>query len=303
MVVSLEPCNHQGRTPPCVPIIVEAGIRRVLVGTRDPNPASGRGLDALREAGVEVAIAAEEGKARHLVAGFASLLERQRPRFFLKIAASRWPHRHRLRGFQVDQLGSGPGLGAPAPAGGGRHHGGIRHRARGRSSAHHPQRARPQPGSHRGGLEAPHPPQVADLDPERRETNRGHHRPCPPRGTRGPHRGEWRCRLPPGPEESISDSGPAEGAEGYAMSWLKVGAGWPAPSSSAPRGHGLGPLRVFFWAGILWSKASVFPAWPAAASRRDPILGRIGSFTSCRNSPSGGRGDGPCCGIIERWVR
>ena len=55
LYVTLEPCCHEGRTPPCVPSIVEAGIRRVIVGTRDPNPrVDGRGIRALKRAGVIV---------------------------------------------------------------------------------------------------------------------------------------------------------------------------------------------------------------------------------------------------------
>ena len=88
LVVTLEPCNHTGRTPPCVPQIVAAGIRRVVIATRDPNPGSGQGLDALEKAGIDVAAGLDARRARHLLAGFASLVERKRPRFFLKIAAS-----------------------------------------------------------------------------------------------------------------------------------------------------------------------------------------------------------------------
>ena len=58
LYVSLEPCAHYGRTPPCAPRIVSAGVRRVFVAARDPNPvASGRGVRELRKAGVEVAFA------------------------------------------------------------------------------------------------------------------------------------------------------------------------------------------------------------------------------------------------------
>jgi len=57
LYVNLEPCNHTGRTPPCTLKIVEAGIRRVVVGMQDPNPAvTGGGADFLKQRGIEVTL-------------------------------------------------------------------------------------------------------------------------------------------------------------------------------------------------------------------------------------------------------
>lgn len=60
LYVTLEPCTSWGATPPCAPAVIEAGVRRVVIGTRDPNPKAADGVEQLSEAGVEVELAAGE---------------------------------------------------------------------------------------------------------------------------------------------------------------------------------------------------------------------------------------------------
>ena len=87
--VSLEPCVHQGRTGPCARALLEAGVGRVVAAMRDPNPVvSGRGLDELGRAGVEVADGLLADEARELNIGFVSRMTRGRPWVRLKVAAS-----------------------------------------------------------------------------------------------------------------------------------------------------------------------------------------------------------------------
>ena len=89
--VSLEPCSHHGRTPPCCDALIESGIARVVVATRDPNPlVAGQGLARLRTAGITVELADGEvaAAARELNIGFFSRMQRSRPWVRLKIAAS-----------------------------------------------------------------------------------------------------------------------------------------------------------------------------------------------------------------------
>jgi diaminohydroxyphosphoribosylaminopyrimidine deaminase/5-amino-6-(5-phosphoribosylamino)uracil reductase len=89
LAVTLEPCAHQGRTGPCVDAILEAGIRRVWIGHRDPSPwTGGRGLRRLRAAGVAVELGVLEEDCRWQHRGFLSVVERGRPFVALKLAGS-----------------------------------------------------------------------------------------------------------------------------------------------------------------------------------------------------------------------
>jgi len=89
LYVTLEPCVHQGRTAPCVPKILAAGIARVVVAHRDPDPrVAGRGFAWLRRHKIAVEIGALEAEARALNAGYLSAHERGRPRIALKLAVS-----------------------------------------------------------------------------------------------------------------------------------------------------------------------------------------------------------------------
>jgi diaminohydroxyphosphoribosylaminopyrimidine deaminase/5-amino-6-(5-phosphoribosylamino)uracil reductase len=87
LYVTLEPCNHMGRTPPCTDAIIRAGVRRVVSATRDPNPrVKGGGTAALRAAGIEVSTPCLEREARELNRVFFTAVERQRPHITAKWA-------------------------------------------------------------------------------------------------------------------------------------------------------------------------------------------------------------------------
>jgi diaminohydroxyphosphoribosylaminopyrimidine deaminase / 5-amino-6-(5-phosphoribosylamino)uracil reductase len=88
LYVSLEPCNHFGKTPPCTEAILAAGVHRVVAASADPSPVARGGADRLREAGIEVMLGVEEEAARELNAPFFHALSSDRPFVQLKLALS-----------------------------------------------------------------------------------------------------------------------------------------------------------------------------------------------------------------------
>lgn len=87
--VTLEPCSHHGRTPPCAEALIKAGVAKVIVAMQDPNPlVSGQGVSALQAAGVQVSTGLMQQQAHDLNVGFVARMAEQKPFVRSKIAAS-----------------------------------------------------------------------------------------------------------------------------------------------------------------------------------------------------------------------
>ncbi len=87
--VTLEPCCHWGRTPPCTDALIEAGVARVVIAVHDPDPrVNGEGMARLRAAGIEVQEGVLQAEAEEVLAGFASRQRRARPLVTLKMAST-----------------------------------------------------------------------------------------------------------------------------------------------------------------------------------------------------------------------
>jgi len=89
LYVTLEPCSHFGRTPPCADGVIEAGVRRVVVGTVDPNPrVRGRGIARLRRAGIRIDVGARAAECCEVIEDFAKRVTAGLPLVVLKLAAT-----------------------------------------------------------------------------------------------------------------------------------------------------------------------------------------------------------------------
>jgi diaminohydroxyphosphoribosylaminopyrimidine deaminase/5-amino-6-(5-phosphoribosylamino)uracil reductase len=88
MFVTLEPCNHHGKTPPCTEALIEAGVAEVVVGTRDPNPVAAGGVEKLRSHGIAVTVGVLEEKCRDLIDDFLLWQNTHSPYNILKMAAT-----------------------------------------------------------------------------------------------------------------------------------------------------------------------------------------------------------------------
>ena len=89
LFVTLEPCNHQGKTPPCTRAVLESGIKDVVIGTMDPNSnVAGGGAEFLKQSGIRVTTGTEEQKCRDLIADFTVWQQSSRAYLYLKMAST-----------------------------------------------------------------------------------------------------------------------------------------------------------------------------------------------------------------------
>lgn len=90
LYVTLEPCNHHGKTPPCTEAIIKAGIKRLVCAVKDPNPeVQGGGFEELKKAGIEVDYGLLEEEARTINRGWFSVVEKSKPFVLLKLASDK----------------------------------------------------------------------------------------------------------------------------------------------------------------------------------------------------------------------
>jgi len=89
LYLNLEPCTHYGRTPPCAPQVVNAGVKRVVIGMEDPNPAvNGKGIETLRRSGLDVKVGVLGKECRRLNEAFCKYILKKEPFVMLKVAAT-----------------------------------------------------------------------------------------------------------------------------------------------------------------------------------------------------------------------
>ena len=89
LYLNLEPCTLYGKTPPCAPAVIEAGVRKVIIGMEDPNPlVKGRGIARLKQAGVGVRVGILEKECRRLNEAFCKFVVKHQPFIILKVAAT-----------------------------------------------------------------------------------------------------------------------------------------------------------------------------------------------------------------------
>jgi len=89
LYLNLEPCTHYGRTPPCTPSVIQSGVRRVVIGMKDPNPlVSGKGVESLKNAGIEVTVGILEKECQRLNEAFTKYIQTEEPFVILKVAST-----------------------------------------------------------------------------------------------------------------------------------------------------------------------------------------------------------------------